>query len=212
MTTKSDDLRAQQSLSGATTVPRFGAYTVTHTGTHYDGGFSSAGVFAYGGATAVWVEAGNPVNEPNFAVTLTWRQASWIDHAAWLSPITTAFVVYPPVPDKELEMHMNLLDSSIEDSNTVRGGSAADGCYALNDAIQGSFLTKGSRFARNTAVTAAGEGGIKSFSPPSGSLMPTMKFEDNAWLANVAGSGPAVFVTFGQVDVQFKRCLFRYLP
>ena len=36
-----------------------------------------------------------------------------------------------------------------------------------------------------------------------------MKFEDNAWLANVAGSGPAVFVTFGQVDVQFKRCLFR---
>ena len=47
------------------------------------------------------------------------------------------------------------------------------------------------------------------FVPPAGSLKPTIRFEDSEFVANKAGFGPAVYAMFGQVDLRFKRCLFR---
>eukprot|EP01045_Picozoa_sp_COSAG04_P061625 COSAG04_NODE_31750_length_255_cov_0.653846_1_plen_85_part_11 len=67
-----------------------------------------------------------------------------------------------------------------------------------------------SQFARN--VQAAGPAGQRRLAlqlPPSGSLKPLVLFEDSEWLENVAGSAAAVFVSFGQADVRFRRCVFR---
>jgi len=47
------------------------------------------------------------------------------------------------------------------------------------------------------------------FVPPAGSLKPTIRFEESEFVANRAGFGPAVYAMFGQVDLRFKRCLFR---
>ena len=76
----------------------------------------------------------------------------------------------------------------------------------------GTRLTKGCRFARNAADGSLGMGGIAIRPPPGGSLTPIMVFEDTEWVDNLSGSGPAVFVYYGQVDLRFRRCYFRCDP
>ena len=125
---------------------------------------------------------------------------------------------------------MNFLDSSIEGSANVPGSTAGefDGNFVHNNAVIGSFLTKGSRFARCSSAGTVGQGGLiikprkwsGSLSRHSqqsqsiccaaagGALVPTMIFEDAEWLANSAPTGPAIFVQFVS-DSCFSRVRVR---
>ena len=143
---------------------------------------------------------------------ITWDQATYVDHGA-VSANAVLFLVYPVLADKRIEMNVEVIDSSIEGSVIVpeAGGAGGefDGNYVIYSGVVGTRLTKGCRFARNAGDGTSGLGGIAIRPPPSGSLTPTLVFEDSEWTDNLSGSGPAIFVYYGQVDLWFRRCYFR---
>ena len=187
---------------------RSGSTSVTNTGTHYDGGFTSEGIFVYQAATMFWITG--TVDQPAAVWNCTWQQATWVDHAG-LSMNAFQVAAYPALPDKQIELNLNFLESSIEDTVSVPGGldDPYSGTYAVYGAPRGTFLTRGCRFARCVSDGSRGDGGLRIWLPIAGSSKPTMLFEGSEWIENAAGSGAAVFVDFGQVDVGFHRCLFR---
>ena len=109
---------------------RTGAATVAVTGNHYDGGYASAEIFGYFTCPTVFWVTGSGTDEPEAVWSATWDQATWVDHGAWGAAFLL-FVVYPPVP--QLEMNVELLDSSIETSVYVPGSATGspefDGNY-----------------------------------------------------------------------------------
>ena len=106
--------------------------------------------------------------------------------------------MYPPLPDKRTEYNVNMVESSIEDSISVPGGGehSWDGNSVHLDGVTGALVIQACRFQRNSAAGNNGGGGIRIQTPPAGDLMPTVVFEDSQWVANVAGSGPGVYVQF----------------
>eukprot|EP01045_Picozoa_sp_COSAG04_P013250 COSAG04_NODE_930_length_9363_cov_28.745898_2_plen_331_part_00 len=191
---------------------RTGAATITATGSRVDGGWTSAGLFSfYPTPGGVWVTGSGP-DEPDAVWNVNWEQATWVDHGAF-ADAKMLFVVYPVLPDKQLAYNFELVASSIEGSVSLPGaasfGGEFDGNYMHYDAVCGTFLTKQCRFARNAGDGSSGLGGLAIRPPPSGSLKPTMVFEGTEWTDNLAGSGPAIFVYYGQVDLRFRRCHFR---
>ena len=127
---------------------------------------------------------------------VTWRQATWRDHAA-MAPMAD-WGAYPPLPDRRSQFNVNIVESSIEDSISVPGGGehAWDGNYVHLDGVTGTFLIQACRFARNLAAGNNGGGGIRVQPPAAGDLMPTIIFEGAEWVANAVGSGPGVYVQF----------------
>ena len=99
---------------------RTGAISVTTTGTHYDGGWTSAGIFGfYTCPTNVWLTGSGP-DEPEAVWNFKREQATWIDHGAFF--ITAPLLdVYPALPDKHLAYNFELLDSSVRNSVNVPG-------------------------------------------------------------------------------------------
>ena len=191
---------------------RQGSVSITATGNLYDGGFTSAGVFGfYTAPTNVWVTGSGP-DEPDAVWNITWDQATYVDHGA-VSANAVLFLVYPVLADKRIEMNVEVIDSSIESSVNVPGsGSAAgefDGNYLFYHGTIGIWLTRRCRFGRNAADGTSGQGGIRILPPGAGSLTPIMVFEDSEWTDNLSAFGPAIFVFYGQVDLQFRRCYFR---
>ena len=139
--------------------------------------------------------ANPPMDEPGAVIEATWRQATWRDHAA-IWPYSE-WGAWPPLPDKRFKFNVNILESSIEDSISPPGGEHPwDGNFVHLDGVTGTFFIQACRFARNSAAGSNGGGGIRVMVPPAGDLMPTVIFEDSQWVANVAGSGPGVFVQF----------------
>ena len=140
--------------------------------------------------------ANPPVDEPDAVFECNWRQATWRDHAAIWPYVEWA--VYPPLPDKRTEYNVNMVESSIEDSISVPGGGEHpwDGSPLHLTVVAGTFLIQACRFARNLAAGNSGGGGIRIMPPPAGDLRPTVVFEGSEWVANVAGSGPGVYVQF----------------
>ena len=187
---------------------RVGAARVTHTGVHYDGGYSTEGIFAYAAdPLTCWVTGTEP-DQPDAVWNFTWQQADWVDHAG-MATTTVEWVVTPPLPGKQLEMNVNLLEVTIEEDVPIVG-SSQQGHVAIQN-VCGTSLIRGSRFARNPS--AAGEflsrGGFVLTVPTQGTLQPTFLFEDSTFSDNVAGWGAAVYVDYGQYDLRFRRCLFR---
>ena len=73
---------------------REGAATVTVTGTHYDGGWLSEGLFGWGVPTMLWVTASGP-DEPDAVWHATFEQNHWVDHGASACP--AVFILIFPV-------------------------------------------------------------------------------------------------------------------
>ena len=65
---------------------RSGVASVRRTGTHYDGGFTSAGIFVYAVGTLTWVD-GASVDEPDATWISSFEGSSHGDHAGWYSPV-----------------------------------------------------------------------------------------------------------------------------
>ena len=139
----------------------------------------------------------SPVDEPDAVIECNWRQATWRDHAA-MAPPAADWGAYPPLPDLRSQFNVNIVESSIEDSISVPGGGEHrwDGSPLHLTVVAGTFLIQACRFARNSCAGNNGGGGIRIMPPPAGDLMPTITFEDSQWVANVAGSGPGVYVQF----------------
>ena len=181
------------------------------TGNHYDGGWTSAGIFMfYNLPTMFWVD-GSGADEPDAIWNGRWEQATWVDHAASFMN-AMCFNVYPVIPDTPLKMNLEMIDSTLEGFVNVPGSasnSRYDGNYLNYAGVLGSWRTRGCRFTRNAGDGTPGQGGISIMSPPGGSLTPTMAFEDSIWTENLSGSGPAIFVYYGQTDLRVRRCFFR---
>ena len=188
-----------QTLTGPS--PRVGTTSLATTDVVYDGG----GISTYCLITAVLIW--NPVNEPDARWEATWTNATWLNHSArW--PYS-AWGAYPALPDKNTHVDINLVDSTIEDSAGVNAaGTAWDGNQLHLFTVVGTIHAKGCRFVRGSCDGTDGGGGARMMPPSAGDLMPVLLFEDDLWHGNVAGSGPAVFVQFGQVDLQFHNCIF----
>eukprot|EP01045_Picozoa_sp_COSAG04_P005864 COSAG04_NODE_279_length_18210_cov_5.657225_1_plen_1569_part_10 len=191
--------------------PKTGLTSISHTRTHYDGGHKSAGIFSYAVPTGIWI---TPLDsEPDAVWDATWQQATWVDHGAiWFPGIF--FNVYPVLPDLQLRLNANLVESSIVESITVQPRpSKDDGTYLWYSIPVGESRATRCRFARNgvwadSGAGAVGEGGVVVNSPPGGSLVPTLVFDGSEWTGNANAMGPAVYVRYGQIDVRFRRCMF----
>ena len=61
--------------------PRAGVASTTVTNCHYDGGFSSAGVFPYAAASVYRVDGEGP-DEPDATWALTYQGCDWVDHVS----------------------------------------------------------------------------------------------------------------------------------
>eukprot|EP01045_Picozoa_sp_COSAG04_P003494 COSAG04_NODE_143_length_23569_cov_6.195356_2_plen_749_part_00 len=149
---------------------RTGVTSVTVTDAYYDGGFSSDGIFTYAVPTEFWI-VGTGAGEPGAMWNATWERAEWVDHGAFLTA-QVIWVVIPPLPDKQLEMNVNLLDISIEDSAITAGGVRGnlDGRTFEYIASTGAFVSKGSRVERCSGNTPQGKGGATVKPPPAGAL------------------------------------------
>eukprot|EP01045_Picozoa_sp_COSAG04_P029915 COSAG04_NODE_5042_length_1767_cov_2.122302_2_plen_331_part_01 len=208
---------------------RRGSASVTSTGNHYDGG-SSIGLFTFAAPSTFWVTGSGP-DEPEAVWNSNWQRCNWVDHLAWFhaGPISA---VYPTLPDKQIELNSNFVESSVERSVALGGGGEWDGVYLFLGTATGTSVTKGCRFVQSSssAASAAGRGGVLFTPPAAGSLTPVMQFEDSDWAANVGSSGPAIYVSFvsrivsegleapdnrrgscgqGQVALQIRRCAYR---
>ena len=61
---------------------------------HYDGGWTSAGIFGYWNCpTVVWVTGSGP-DEPDAAWNLKWEQATWDNHGAFMTNVIVFFCAY----------------------------------------------------------------------------------------------------------------------
>ena len=193
---------------------RTGAAVVTATANHYDGGWTSAGISGFHAAPTVFWITGTGPDEPDAVWNATWERATWVDHGSQ-STKSVVIIVSPVLPDKQLELNVELIDSSIERSVIIPGpgnpGGESDdtGMYLRCGGSVGTILTKACRFADNAGDGGLTRGGIHIRPPAGGSLSPTMVFEDSEWIDNLSDWGPAIYVFYGQADIRFHRCQFR---
>ena len=186
---------------------RVGTSSVTTTNTHHDGGGSSHGIVAF--AILSCCHSNPLLDEPDAVWDCIYRESTWVDHAGvW------PFIVigpWPGFPDRRTEFNSLMDTSSIEDSISTAGaaGTVWDGMYLHVATGTGTYRTTNCRFARNLCAGINGEGGCDLTQQTSGSTMPTKIFEHSVWEGNEAGSGPALFVHFGQVDLRVRRSVFR---
>ena len=163
---------------------RVGAASLTLARNHYDGGFSTAGIFSLGLPTLVWIDGQGP-DEPDAAWAVTVQQCEWVDHAAWLS-VELVFVLYPALPDKHLRLDLDFVDSSISDSVTLSTGSWVDGTHIAQTLPKGSVRYARARFERsgNFDSAAVGTGGLFTQGPPAGSIVPSIEFTASEWVGS----------------------------
>ena len=90
---------------------------MTVTRAHYDGGWSTDGIFCYVAPTAMWV-TGSGRDDPDAVWNATWQQSTWEDHAgAFL--VAPFWSIYPAFPDKQLGSNIKLIEISVEDHVTL---------------------------------------------------------------------------------------------
>eukprot|EP01045_Picozoa_sp_COSAG04_P026799 COSAG04_NODE_3793_length_2526_cov_1.479604_4_plen_216_part_00 len=189
---------------------RSGVTSVTVTDTHYDGGFSSTGLFNYLCSSHFRVDAGP--DEPDLTFEFVFRRCSWVDHAAWWTDMTITDGAIPVMPDNQIRLNSHYDTVSVVDSVAALGPPHGwDSYYGGLSMPQGSNLVERSRFERsgNPEPTAVGSAGFLVNPPPGGTTVPRFEFVSSEWHNNAAGFGAAVGVAFGSFDVQFRRCLFR---
>ncbi len=58
--------------------PRTGVASTTVTNCHYDGGYTSAGIFPFGAASAFRVDGEGP-DEPDATWSVTYQGCDWVD-------------------------------------------------------------------------------------------------------------------------------------
>eukprot|EP01045_Picozoa_sp_COSAG04_P016301 COSAG04_NODE_1348_length_7133_cov_93.966022_3_plen_177_part_00 len=163
---------------------RAGAASLTLARNHYDGGFSTAGIFSYALPTLVWIDGMGP-DEPDAAWAATVQQCQWVDHAAWAS-VELVFVLYPTLPDKHLRLDLDFVDSSISNNVNLASGTWIDGTHIAQTLPKGSVRYARARFERsgNFDSAAVGTGGLFTQGPPAGSIVPSIEFTASEWVGS----------------------------
>ena len=179
---------------------RSGVSSFTAANTHHDGGFSSAGVFSICGASYLRVDGDGP-QEPNARWEWNYQGCTWTDHAGWWAPIPVIAEVTPALPETQILVNVNFVESQITDSVGLDpGGSRLDSASAVFTLAQGSCLIERGRFERNGIFDsgAVGDGGVAVITPAGGSTVPIWEFTDVEFHTNAAGQGAGIYASFGK--------------
>ena len=111
-----------------------------------------------------------------------------------------------------LRLDYTLADSSVTDLVTMAPGDYFDATYAIFAVPEGAVQALRCRFERSgnfDAAAIAGTGGVNLFPPPGGLLTVTFEFTSTEWVGNGAGSGPAIYLQYGNYYLVVSLCLFR---
>jgi hypothetical protein len=190
---------------------RAGFTSLVHTGTLYDGGYSTEGlVSSLLFLTEFFVDGTSP-DEPDAAWNVTLTGVTYQDHATYLIP-SSVFGVYPIMPEKSFELNLHVTDLTVTDTVALMT-HAYDAWSLYYWGNAGTSFVARARFERNGrfSADAAGIGGILLYGTTAvKDGLPRFRstFVDSEWTGNQAGQGAAIYVT-NQHDVQVDRCLFR---
>jgi hypothetical protein len=190
---------------------RAGFTSLVHTGTLYDGGYSTEGLVSSFLGTSYFIVDGTSPDEPDATWNVTLTGVTYQDHATALinAPI---FAIFPRAPEKSFELNLHTFDVTATD-NVALISHLYDALYILWFTNAGTAFVARTRFERNGrfSADAAGMGGIHVLGAPTvkaGLARPRLTFVDSEWTGNQAGYGGAIYVA-DQYDVQIDRCLFR---
>eukprot|EP01045_Picozoa_sp_COSAG04_P010947 COSAG04_NODE_689_length_11142_cov_6.664041_6_plen_280_part_00 len=188
---------------------RAGAVALTLSGNHYDGGFSSFGLITFASVLQFRVDGDGP-DEPDARFQATIERCEWLDHAGIYHAGSGAFV-YPPLPNKQLRLDVEWVDTTIDQIVHVATGGEWDSTYAFFFGTSATGTFERCRFQRsgNFNPAANSDGGFTLVPPPGGVIGPTIEFAGVEWAGNAAGAGPAVHVFYGNFHLLFRQCLFQ---
>jgi hypothetical protein len=190
---------------------RAGFASLVHTGTLYDGGYSSEGLVSSVLALNCFVIDGASPDEPDATWNVTLTGVTYQDHTTVLAP-TPWFGVYPSMPEKSFELNLHVTDLTVTD-NVALMTHAFDAIYFTCHLPAGTSFVVRARFERNGrfSADAAGAGGTElrgTTAVKAGLDRYRSTLVDSEWTGNQAGQGAAIYVN-NQHDVQVDRCLFR---
>ena len=162
---------------------RSGITSATTTGSHYDGGYNSAGFFIWACGTLTLTDGDGP-DEPDATWDVTYSGCDYIDHAGWWTACAIILQILPVMPDHDLHLNVNVFDTSLTDSVILDPGTWVDASYAVISTSVGYASTVRCRFERsgNFDQSLTGTGGFHAIVPAGGSIVPTYEFLDSEWL------------------------------
>jgi hypothetical protein len=202
---------AWDNLGGLGPDKRAGFTSLVHTGTLYDGGYSTEGlVSCVFTLTGFFVDGASP-DEPDATWNVTLTGVTYQDHATYLIP-APGFVIYPIMPEKSFELNLQMTDLTVTDDVALIS-HVYDAMYFFYYANAGIAFFARSQFERNGhfSADAAGTGGTflgGTSAVKEGLARYRSTFVDSEWTGNQAGQGAAIYVG-GEHDVQVDRCIFR---
>jgi hypothetical protein len=202
---------AWDNLGGQGPDRRAGFTSLVHTGTLYDGGYSTEGLVSSVLVLTYFVIDGASPDEPDATWNVTLTGVTYQDHATYLIP-APLFAVFPIMPEKSFELNLHVTDLTVTDNVGLMTHVYDAWSFGLW-ANRGSFFVEGSRFERNGRFSddAAGMGGMYLSATPAvtqGLARYRSTFVDSEWTGNQAGYGAAIYVR-NQQNMQVDRCLFR---
>jgi hypothetical protein len=190
---------------------RAGFTSLAHTGTLYDGGYSSEGLTSSVLTLTAFSIDGSSPDEPDATWNVTLAGVTYQDHATAVAPFSY-FVVWPVQPERSFELNVHATDVTVTD-NVALISHIFDAAYLWYCANTGTAFVARARFERNGrfSADAAGIGGthlLGTTAVKAGLPRQRTAFVDSEWTGNQAGNGAAIIVK-GENDVQVDRCLFR---
>ena len=182
-----------------------------HTGTLYDGGYSTEGLLSCFNSLTIFLVSGASPDEPDATWNVTLTDVTYQDHATMLIP-GLLILVYPMMHDKSFKLNLHVTDLTITD-DVALNSSTVDAIYFLYYANAGTSFVARARFERNGrfSANAAGTGGVTlrgTAAVKEGLARFRSTFVDSEWTGNQAGQGAAIYAHH-EHDVQLDRCLFR---
>lgn len=187
---------------------RSGRASLTVTGNHYEGG-NSVGIFSYCIGSFFRVDGEGP-DEPDASWISTYRECTWVDHAAFWMAATLWQGVYPIPTDTDLQIDLIQEDNSVTDSVVMATGPLQDSMYVLLMLAKGTARIDRCRFERSGNFDPSARGqGFTASAPPAGSLMTSWELRNSEWVRNAAGAGAAIYMGCCNFDLRVRHSVFR---
>jgi len=189
---------------------RAGSTSLVHSGTIFDGGFSTTGIVSSFYCSTYFLISPTP-NEPDAVWNVTLDNVTYRDHRMIIAP-TPAFNVDPIQPGKLFQKNVHVTDLTMTD-NVAAWSHPYDSMYFISHTNQGANIIERSRFERNGCFNAdaKGIGGYVSYGPGAqapGFARPLSAFAHSEWRDNAGGRGAAIYVRY-TADVQVDQCVFK---
>ena len=167
--------------------PRAGLAELSVTNSHWDGGWSTEGLFTYSCPGSFVTVDGNAQDEPDALWRWTFQGCDFVDLGAFYAPWATLHTIgVVASDDKHLLLDYSFTDSTVTDAVNIRPGDLFDASYFWSVAPKGTLHIERCRFERNGNFdeNSAGQGGATLTTPPGGSLIPSYQFTSVEWVGN----------------------------